>query len=179
MADPRGRHGALTGPVHDNGHGLDHDRGRRGPRALSARRFVHPGRRLGPSPHGGRQRIARRRDGAREPQDLRHRGRIGGRSLTPSALSSLSAGRPMPSSISSPWRDVVMWSWTFDDFDRLSRLSPVLANIRPGGEYLMEDFYYAGGLPALMAQIRDLPPPRADHGQRAQPGREHLRGRGA
>jgi dihydroxy-acid dehydratase len=42
------------------------------------------------------------------------------------------------------------------DFDRLSRCTPVLANIRPSGEYLMEDFYYAGGLPALMAQIRDL-----------------------
>jgi dihydroxy-acid dehydratase len=43
-----------------------------------------------------------------------------------------------------------------DDFDRLSRSTPVLANIRPSGEYLMEEFYYAGGLPALLAQIRDL-----------------------
>ena len=34
---------------------------------------------------------------------------------------------------------------------------PVLANIRPSGErYLMEDFYYAGGLPALMRRLRDL-----------------------
>ena len=45
---------------------------------------------------------------------------------------------------------------SLDDFDRLSRSTPVLANIRPGGEYLMEDFYYAGGLPALMARIGDL-----------------------
>jgi dihydroxyacid dehydratase/phosphogluconate dehydratase len=39
-----------------------------------------------------------------------------------------------------------------DDFDRISREVPVLANIRPNGssQYLMEDFYYAGGLPALM-----------------------------
>jgi dihydroxy-acid dehydratase len=43
-----------------------------------------------------------------------------------------------------------------DDFDRLSLCTPVLANIRPSGEHLMEDFYYAGGLPALMAQIPDL-----------------------
>jgi len=43
-----------------------------------------------------------------------------------------------------------------DDFDRLSRCTPVLANIRPGGEFLMEDFYYAGGLPALMGQVKDL-----------------------
>jgi dihydroxy-acid dehydratase len=43
-----------------------------------------------------------------------------------------------------------------DDFDRLSRCTPVLADIRPTGAYLMEDFYYAGGLPALLAQIKDL-----------------------
>ena len=41
-------------------------------------------------------------------------------------------------------------------FDRISRRVPVLANIRPSGAYLMEDFYYAGGLRALMSQIRDL-----------------------
>lgn len=41
-----------------------------------------------------------------------------------------------------------------DDFDRLSRTVPVIANIRPSGEkYLMEDFFYAGGLPALMKQL--------------------------
>ena len=43
-----------------------------------------------------------------------------------------------------------------DDFDAASRRVPVLANIRPSGErYLMEDFYYAGGLPGLMSRIRD------------------------
>jgi dihydroxy-acid dehydratase len=41
-------------------------------------------------------------------------------------------------------------------FDEISDNVPVLANIRPSGEYLMEDFYYAGGLRALMAEIRDL-----------------------
>ncbi|HEY8455520.1 MAG TPA: L-arabinonate dehydratase [Actinopolymorphaceae bacterium] len=44
---------------------------------------------------------------------------------------------------------------TLDDFDRLSREVPVLANIRPTGAWLMEDFYYAGGLRALLAQLRD------------------------
>jgi len=44
-----------------------------------------------------------------------------------------------------------------DRFDELSRKTPVLANIRPSGsKYLMEDFYYAGGLRALLAEIRDL-----------------------
>jgi dihydroxy-acid dehydratase len=42
------------------------------------------------------------------------------------------------------------------DFDRISRTVPVIANIRPSGEkYLMEDFFYAGGLPALMNRIGD------------------------
>ncbi len=41
-------------------------------------------------------------------------------------------------------------------FDQLSRRTPMIANIRPAGEYLMEDFFYAGGLPALLNQINDL-----------------------
>jgi dihydroxy-acid dehydratase len=46
---------------------------------------------------------------------------------------------------------------TLDDFDAISRRVPVLANIRPTGSYLMEDFYYAGGLPALLAQLARVP----------------------
>jgi len=43
-----------------------------------------------------------------------------------------------------------------DRFDRLARSTPVLANLRPAGKYLMEDFYYAGGLRALLVQLGDL-----------------------
>jgi dihydroxy-acid dehydratase len=39
---------------------------------------------------------------------------------------------------------------TLDRFDQFSRKTPLLANLRPSGKYLMEDFYYAGGLPALL-----------------------------
>ena len=43
---------------------------------------------------------------------------------------------------------------TLDDFDAASRRVPVVANIRPSGDrYLMEDFYYAGGLRGLMTRI--------------------------
>ncbi|WP_429817399.1 L-arabinonate dehydratase [Ensifer sp. B1-9] len=43
---------------------------------------------------------------------------------------------------------------TLNDFDRASRIIPVIANVRPSGDtYLMEDFYYAGGLPALMKRL--------------------------
>ena len=45
---------------------------------------------------------------------------------------------------------------TLADFDKISREVPVIANVRPSGKYLMEDFYYAGGLRALMAELRDL-----------------------
>jgi dihydroxy-acid dehydratase len=44
---------------------------------------------------------------------------------------------------------------SLDDFERASRKVPVLANVRPSGTpYLMEDFFYAGGLPALMSRLR-------------------------
>lgn len=42
-----------------------------------------------------------------------------------------------------------------DRFDEISRKTPLLANIRPAGKFLMEDFYYAGGLRALLAELRD------------------------
>ena len=45
---------------------------------------------------------------------------------------------------------------TLDRFDALSRRTPLIANVRPAGKYLMEDFYYAGGLRGLLATITDL-----------------------
>ena len=45
---------------------------------------------------------------------------------------------------------------TMEDLDRAGREVPVIANIKPSGEeYLMEDFYYAGGLRGLMARLGD------------------------
>ena len=44
---------------------------------------------------------------------------------------------------------------TLDDLDAVGRRVPVIANLFPSGSGLMEDFYYAGGLPALMRRIRD------------------------
>ena len=43
-----------------------------------------------------------------------------------------------------------------DDFDAASRTTPVIANIRPSGDtYLMEDFYYAGGLLGMLTRLKD------------------------
>ncbi|MBA3774185.1 MAG: dihydroxy-acid dehydratase [Ramlibacter sp.] len=52
-------------------------------------------------------------------------------------------------------------------FDALARKTPVLANLRPSGKYLMEDFFYAGGLRALLSQLDDL----MDFGQATVNGR--------
>jgi len=45
---------------------------------------------------------------------------------------------------------------TLDRFDQLSRKTPVLADIRPAGRYLMEDFFDAGGLAPLLVRLGDL-----------------------
>lgn len=42
-----------------------------------------------------------------------------------------------------------------EEFDRLGRKIPVLADIRPTGRFLMEDFYYAGGTKALLNRLRE------------------------
>ncbi len=44
---------------------------------------------------------------------------------------------------------------TLDDFDRFGSQIPLLANIQPSGQHYMEDFYYAGGLPAVINQLKD------------------------
>ena len=41
-------------------------------------------------------------------------------------------------------------------FDELSKTTPFLLNLKPSGQYMMEDFYYAGGVPALMNRISHL-----------------------
>jgi dihydroxy-acid dehydratase len=52
-------------------------------------------------------------------------------------------------------------------FDALARETPVLANLRPSGKFLMEDFFYAGGLRALLTRLPDL----LDLGQKTINGR--------
>jgi dihydroxy-acid dehydratase len=45
---------------------------------------------------------------------------------------------------------------TLNDFDAVSRRTPWIVNVKPSGEFLMEDFFYAGGLPAVMREILHL-----------------------
>ena len=52
---------------------------------------------------------------------------------------------------------------TLDDFDRIGSRVPLLVNLQPAGRYLMEDFHRAGGLLAVLREVRDLlDPSRAD-----------------
>jgi dihydroxy-acid dehydratase len=46
--------------------------------------------------------------------------------------------------------------FTLDDWDRLGRGVPCLVDLMPSGKHLMEDFYYAGGLPAVLRELGDL-----------------------
>ena len=62
---------------------------------------------------------------------------------------------------------------------RASRKVPVIANIRPSGDkYLMEDFYYAGGMPRADDAHRAAPEAGRDDRQRPHAGRQHRRRRG-
>jgi dihydroxy-acid dehydratase len=45
---------------------------------------------------------------------------------------------------------------SLETFDEISRTTPFLVNLKPSGQYLMEDLFYAGGIPALMREIADL-----------------------
>jgi dihydroxy-acid dehydratase len=45
---------------------------------------------------------------------------------------------------------------TLDDFDRVGHHLPLLVDIQPSGKFLMEDFYYAGGVPAVVRELADV-----------------------
>lgn len=45
---------------------------------------------------------------------------------------------------------------SIEDFDKLSKNIPLIANLQPSGKYFMEDLYYAGGLPAVMKELKAL-----------------------
>src|SRR3954464_7444848 len=42
-----------------------------------------------------------------------------------------------------------------EDFDTLGSKIPLLLNLMPSGKYLMEDFYYAGGLPVILNELKE------------------------
>ena len=60
------------------------------------------------------------------------------------------------------------WSWHIDDFERISRATPLLADLKPGGRFVATDLYRAGGVPRdpEAPRRRGRPARRRDHGHR-------------
>ena len=77
-------------------------------------------------------------------------------STTPSAPTWPSAAPPTPSSTWWPSPAAPGCRCRLTRFDELSRSTPFLVNLRPSGKYLMEDFFYAGGLPVVLSELLPL-----------------------
>ena len=178
VARDRGRHRALARHLHDDGHGLDDDDRGRGARADAAGRVVDPGGGLEPCaawrPRRGRRIVemvlggpeAARHPDAPRPSTTRSRAAMALGGSTNAIIHLIAMARPRRRAA------------------RPRALRRALARARrasrtsgPSGEYLMEDFYYAGGLRALLARLaRPAARGRAD-GQRPDARREHRRAR--
>ena len=159
------RPGPFARPLHDHGHGLHPDRRRRGPRHDAAGRLLHPGRGLRARPDGRRVRAADRRTrpaGPAKPSQILTRDAFEDAVTTVLGLGG--STNAVIHLIAMAGRAGV--ELTLDDFDRIARTVPVLANVRPGGQtYLMEDFHFAGRAARL---------PLPDH-RPAPPGPAHRR----
>ena len=141
-------------------------------------RGVDPGGRLAARRDGRAQRAADRRDGLGGREAVR---RAAPATAFRNAVVTRAGARRLderdhPSDRHGPPDRRRAVAWTTSRSWR--GVTPLLANIRPSGKYLMEDFFYAGGLPALLHNLGDLLDTSAMHGQRAHAGGEHRRREG-
>ena len=83
------------------------------------------------------------------------------RSSTRSSPWPRSAARPTPSSTCSRSPAGSASTLTLDDFDRIGADVPLLVDLQPAGRFLMEDLHRAGGLLAVLREVRDLLDPTA------------------
>ncbi len=149
-----GRHLPLVRHLHGDGNRRHHDGDHRGARPDAAGRVLDPGRRFrriracAPRPAGASSTWC---------------GRISrlDRILTPAAFdNAIKVHMALGGSTNAIIHVVAMarragLKLDMQRFDEISRDIPVIANIRPSGKYLMEDFFYAGGLRALMTALKD------------------------
>ena len=151
MERDRGRHRALVRHLHGDGHRRHHDVDHGSVGADAARRLVDPGAGRQSSAHVRGRRPPHRRHGvggsdAAEDSDaaafdnaIRVHMALGG--STNAIIHVIAMARRAAVALD------------MRRFDEISRQVPVIANITPSGKYLMEDFFYAGGLRALMAAM--------------------------
>ncbi len=144
-------HVAVGRTLHGHGHGLDHglDGRSAGPRLPAQRR--HPGgrsRRYALAHVAGRRIVEMVRQDVRLSTILtrqafenaiRVNGALGGSTNAVIHLLAIAARIGVPLSL--------------DDWDTLGRDVPTLVDLKPSGRFLMEDLYYAGGLPAVMRTL--------------------------
>ena len=148
--DAESRHDALARHLHDHGHRLDHGL------LVEALGMALPFNAAIPAVDARRHalrtmRAAHRRDGSRGPPPVEDPDARGFRKRDPrqrrdrriDQCGGAPAGHSPAGSV----------SLKLDDFDRMARDIPLLVDLMPSGKYLMEDFYYAGGLPAVMREL--------------------------
>ena len=167
LAGDRERHRALAGPLHDDGHRVDDDERRRGAGPHAAGRGVDSRRRFAPCAAWRRspgQRIVEMVwEDLKPSRHPRPPSRFDNAVTTVLALGGSTNAIVHLIAHGAPRR---RRRSTLDRFDELARSTPLLANMRPAGKYLMEDFFYAGGLRALLAELGDLLDGTADDRQR-------------
>ena len=152
---PRRRDHPLGRPLLDHGHGVDDGVARRGARVHDAGRGRDPGGRLAaPAPRrAGRTGRGRPREVGPAPSDIISQGSIANaddRAAGPRRLDE----RASCTSRRSP--AAPDWTGTSTSSTPSALRTPWLTNLKPSGSYLMEDFFDAGGVPALLSELRDL-----------------------
>ena len=165
---------ALERPLHDHGHRLDDGLRDGGARAHADRRRGDPGRRLAPTSARRARRDARSSISSSATSSRRD---ILTREAFENAIRVLHAISGSTNAILHlvAYAGRVGVDLPLQLFDDLCRTTPWLVDLKPAGRFLMEDFYYAGGLPAVMAQIADLLHLDALTVTRPHGGREHRR----
>ncbi len=143
---------ALHRHLQYHGHGLHDDVHRRRHGLDPPGRVLHPGRRQRSSAHGVRLRRPHRRDDLGRPEALASSrcARASGTALSPTWRW---AARRMPPCTSSPWRAGQASTSPSTTCRRWPARFPFAPTSFPSGEYLMEDFYFAGGLLALLKKL--------------------------
>ncbi len=171
MAGHGGVDRPLPRPLHDHGHRLDDDQRRRGAGDDAAGRRLDPGGRTPTTcewrPNSGRRIVEMVWEDQRPQSFLDLRSfenavsvvmALGGSTNAVIHLIAMARRLGIPLDL--------------DTFDRISRSTPVIANLRPSGKYLMEDFYYAGGLQGADAEHDRPAARRLPHRQRPAARRE-------
>ena len=144
----------FSRPLHGHGHRQHHVRHLRSPRHDAPRRRSHPWRRLPPSRVRRTRRCNRRRSRRTQQSDLLEI--LTEDAFENAALSLLALGGSTNAIIHlTAIAGRAGIEFPLSKWEELSAKVPVIANLKPSGRYLMEDFFYAGGAPAFFKKILD------------------------